>query len=252
MLRLNIYDGNNFVRRIASTDMSGRPIRTAFNELAYSPEPVVVVWDGPNGLAKRREIYPEYKAHREPAADGVYESMELLRNLLQCTKAIQVRVPGYEADDVIATLVRRYKPDLSIFLHSNDADFAALGVPMAREEFKIPPRWVRLYKACVGDRSDNIPGIKGFGQKTWDSLDDEGRSQLENLLASNSNDRETIPVLPKAVRNWLSDRDNLKLARTFYRIVGFLDVPFDLIDQHTVVGTPCVEKAVEVLQEYDL
>lgn len=245
---LHIIDGNNWVRRRLETSTTGHPIRECYNEIQFAPQEriQVVVWDGPHAKSPRQALYPEYKANREPAAESVYASLQLLSKLLKISRAIQIKVPKFEADDVIAHLALQYPGS---WVHSNDADFAALpNTKLDREEFKIEPRWVRLYKATVGDPSDNIPGIKGFGQVSWQNCNKE---HLERLIAHGDVPPWEDMGLSKAVLNWLKP-ENIEQVRIYYRIVGFLPVPQELIDKHTEVGVANPQAAHNIMQEYEL
>jgi len=79
-----------------------------------------------------------------------------------------IRVKGWEADDVIATLVRS-EPNEQFIIESTDVDFMQLpNVRIAREKpAPVEPQYMRLYKTLVGDPSDNIGGLKGFGKGAW-------------------------------------------------------------------------------------
>ena len=249
---IRLFDGNNVFRRLTEQDLSGLPVRTFYQQVQTSQQVPVVVWDGKNALSARRKIYPEYKAQREPAADSLYQSMDLLKCLLKLSRAIQVEVSGYEADDVLAHLARKYPV---AHLHSNDRDLHALGVPTDGEPPKIDPRWIQLYKATVGDPSDNIPGIKGFGKGTWAKLSDEDCLCLEKLLIhepKNIDDYLTGLPLSKATYNWLIHEVNVHKAHIYWRVVNFLEVSEEEILDNMVPGASDEAKAMEIMQEYEV
>lgn len=217
-MTIQIYDGNNFFRRIL--EVGGDP-RSIFNDFVGAvDEKRIVVWDGPHALKARRDIYPEYKANRTKPKTDIYVNFDMIREVLKHTYAIQVRVPGFEADDVIAELV---KGEVDVHIHSNDRDFLALGVPCDATPIPgVAAEDIRLYKTMVGDSSDNIPGCKGFGAKAWAEADPEGlRAWLFNGA-----DYE-FPPRAKPVREQLL---------VFWKIVGFL--PVDVKPEHITVGTP--------------
>ena len=249
---IRLYDGNNYTRLRAASDFTGRPISGMYREIDAHTGVSVVVWDGRGALARRRKIYPDYKAQREPGAENIYASMDLLKALLKLSqRAVQIELPGYEADDVIAHLAGRYGNQIE-HLYSNDGDLAALGIPMEREETKIEPHWIRLYKATVGDPADNIPGIKGFGKGTWDTLDDHDRRQLESFLAGETDFDQVVAPLPKRVTSWLLEPANVEQARIYYQVVGFIPIPRETVDAAMTHGVAKPVEAYQILDHYEI
>jgi len=257
---LKIYDGNAHARRQLEADPSGLAIRNLVTDVASDPCASVFVWDGPGGNEKRRKLYPEYKAGRKPAGEDIWAGINLCRELLGHTKAIQITVPGYEGDDVVATLCRMYAPKVdTIRVISTDRDLCALcvlpGVVHSEGSLKnIPPEQVRLYKATKGDPSDSIPGIKGFGDVAWqncnkDALQAWYRSDesLANLGVEEVS--ETFDI-PKGCASWLIDHE--PQARVYYTIVGFIDVPEDELHRGTTVGRPDPAAVAAALKQWML
>lgn len=240
-----IYDMNNHSRRNFER---GQSVSTIYHMINQDPNPVILVWDGPFGNGQRKRLYPEYKGNRKGMVEDMRASQELLRELLKLTRHITILVPEFEADDVIAAIVRTLAPQ-PVHIHSNDMDFAQLpNVTLDRETLPCESQWVRLWKTCVGDPSDAIPGIKGFGKGSWPNLDKPGLQALLNGLGN-------APALDglgftKAQLSWLEDPENLEQVRTFYEIVGFLDVPSDLISKGTTPGKPNPAAANEILRKY--
>ncbi|RIL05412.1 MAG: DNA polymerase I [Proteobacteria bacterium] len=145
------------------------------------PDHVVVVFDAPGGGASRREIFGEYKAHRDAQPEDLSRQIPLVRELVDAHHIPLLEVPGCEADDVIATLVARAPADARITILSTDKDLMQLvtervalldtmkdrryGPAEVEERFGVPPARVLDLRALVGDPSDNIPGVKGIGEK---------------------------------------------------------------------------------------
>lgn len=244
---IRIYDGNNYARRYAEKAHSGDIIRDLYIETYYHPDVVIWVWDGENSLASRREIYPKYKAQRKPGDPGIYASLEFLKKALRLSKAIQIEVPGYEADDVIAKLAIKYRRG-GVHIHSADRDFCQIdGITMdavAPEQ----PEWVRLYKTLVGDPVDNIPGMKGFGEISWAKFPPGDRAAMEAFLKGNR--VPEVLNLPPACYKWFAQSKNQELLRAFYKIIGFLPVPDELVEQHTIVGVPRRDLMEPVFEEF--
>jgi DNA polymerase-1 len=152
----------------------------------YDPRYLAVVFDSGEETDRHR-AFPEYKAHRpEMPADLVTE----LPWIFELTEALGIRVivePGIEADDLIATLARTANAEgIGVTIITGDKDFLQLlsdrvriirpekgtaleeeiGPEYCRERFGLDPAQVIDLLALMGDSSDNIPGVKGIGEKT--------------------------------------------------------------------------------------
>jgi hypothetical protein len=237
---IHIYDGLNVIRRGLHNDPTGMYQHKVVTDMFAVPGPHVWVFDGAGGSAKRREIFPRYKTGRTPYGEDIWATIRLLQELLTYTPAIQVTVPGFEADDVIAALATRWG---DVHIHSNDMDFAQLGVKGDFNTKGIPPEQVRLYKTCVGDPRDTIPGIKGFGAKAWDQAD---KTKLQALIEGG----EDVSCLPKSSQKWFLE--NQQLIKDMWTIIGFLDVPIGLIDANTIQGSTNRAKLNENLSRFHL
>ena len=216
--RILIIDGQNTLYRaffalppLRSAD--GTPTNAAYgfvNMLGKlvreeRPDQVVVVFDA-RGPTFRHERFAEYKAGREAQPEDLSSQMPLARELIDAYRIPILEVPGYEADDVIATLVARAAPDAQILIVSTDRDLMQLvgprvtlldgirdrrfGPAEVKERYGVPPERVLDLRALVGDTSDNIPGVKGIGEKGAAKLIAEW-GDLDNLLAHVS---EVMPL----------------------------------------------------------
>jgi len=154
---------------------------------APSDRSVIVTIDkGGDRETFRSEIYPDYKAHRPPPPPDLFPQVDRCLSLLTAVGVPVIGEPGFEADDVIATLVTRLtaeRPDLRIRIVSKDKDLKQLLVQGRVElydihtdaiidqatlkgETGIDPPQVAEMLALMGDSSDNIPGVEGIGPKT--------------------------------------------------------------------------------------
>ena len=210
--------------------------------------PELVAWVNDSGSSFRDEIYPAYKATRQKLDDELQEdfnrSVERIRELLSAWRVPLVTLDGYEADDVIGTLAARgSEAGLQVVIVSGDKDFYQLigpGVRLlnpgrggpagveehwvdesnANERLGVPPNRVIDYLALVGDASDNIPGVKGVGDKTARKLIEQF-GDLDAILEHASE------VSGKRAREALaSDADNARLSRNLVTIR--LELPIDL------------------------
>ncbi|HEU5465561.1 MAG TPA: DNA polymerase I [Gemmatimonadales bacterium] len=157
-------------------------------------QPGYLGWINDRGVSFRERLYPAYKATRQKLTAELQQdfdrSVERIAQLLEAFRVPLVTVEGFEADDVIGTLAAKATDQgvLSVIV-SGDKDFYQLIGPKvallnpgrsgpagveeqwvdesnASERLGVPPRQVIDYLALVGDSSDNVPGVKGIGEKT--------------------------------------------------------------------------------------
>lgn len=239
-----IYDGHNWLRRRLER---GSTMRLCLAELRGQPG--TIVFDGFGAKKVRKALYPEYKARRNTPDPGFFKQLEYFESLCRFAPVAKIRVPGWEADDVIATLIRR-EPNADFHVETTDVDFLQLPRTVISHEkvVTIPQKWIRLYKTLVGDPSDNIKGVKGFGKKGWDSLTDEQRTILQDYITGDIHIETDFPMIsPKFNAAFLNDIQQL---RVYWKIVGLFDVPWDEIIKHTTFGTDDFEGMDAELNKY--
>lgn len=228
----NLIDGNNWVRVIF--EKTSDALRQLATEAYFCAEPTIWIWDGKNSRQKRREIYPGYKDGRKPADDSFWQTVNLLKDCLRHTAVPQLSVDGYEADDVIATLIKA-SPDKYFKITSTDKDFAALEGPkvkLIRPGFEgVPADKVRLFKSLVGDKSDNIPGVPGLGEATFAKLDQESwiKAMGTGVLTIECQIGLSDKLWAKAQASW-------PLLQTYWKVIDFLEVPAAEIGAGLSVG----------------
>jgi DNA polymerase-1 len=203
--------------------------------LAKQHQPEFVAWVHDAGTSFRHERFPEYKATREKLNAELQQdfdqSVRRVEALLTAFRVPLVAVDGYEADDVIATLAERAAAaGLDVVIVSGDKDFYQLvgprvsllnpgrGGPAAVEEqfvtpanaterLGVPPEQTVDFLSLVGDTADNVPGVRGVGEKTAVKLLQE-YGTLDGILAHAGD------VTAKRVREALeSDADRARLSR---------------------------------------
>ena len=156
------------------------------------PDYIVAAYDLPQPTL-RHEAFPEYKGTRKAIDDALIAQLERSKDLLEAFSIPIYSKPGYEADDILGTIVEKMKgdPALDIVIVSGDMDTLQLvsgenvrvytlkkGIKDTiiydedgvRERFLFAPELLPDYKGLRGDPSDNIPGIKGIGEKTATDL----------------------------------------------------------------------------------
>lgn len=162
-----------------------------------SPDHVVVVFDAPGGSFRER-LFPAYKATREAQPEDLSAQIPLAHEVAGAYRIPVLQVSGVEADDVIATLVAKAPEGLRVTIVSTDKDLMQLvsdrvtlldtmkdrryGPAEVEERFGVPPERVLDVRALAGDPSDNIPGVKGIGEKGASQLIRQWGS-VESLLA---------------------------------------------------------------------
>ncbi len=128
----------------------------------------------------RQEKYPEYKAHRQAMPDDLVAQINMIKAIIEAYNIPIVALEGHEADDVMATLAKRFGREAIVTLVTEDKDMGQLvggqvQIYSARQEkfihaedvklkFGVTPAQIIDYIALAGDSSDNIPGVKGIGE----------------------------------------------------------------------------------------
>jgi DNA polymerase-1 len=163
------------------------------------PRHLALVFDA-KGPTFRHDLYKEYKAHRPPMPEALVAQLPYIKKIIDALNLPSLVHEGYEADDLICTLVRRAREEgYQVEIISGDKDLLPLvadGVdmwdpmkevrydpPAIREKFGLEPGELVEVRALAGDASDNIPGVPGIGEKTALKLIARYHS-LENLLAN--------------------------------------------------------------------
>ncbi|MFW2388141.1 MAG: DNA polymerase I, partial [Polyangiales bacterium] len=146
------------------------------------PGHLVVAMDS-RGKSFRKEMYEPYKANRPPAPPDLHQQMVRVREIAEAWGMQPIEAPGFEADDIIATLVAQARDKgLRVVIVSADKDLLQLvgsdvsmydtmrdkvfGPEETREKLGVEPEQVRDLLALMGDSSDNVPGVPSVGQKT--------------------------------------------------------------------------------------
>lgn len=245
---INLYDGNNVMRRAMERHQlpQARPmtIRQRFEASFLQPEGGDIwVWDGYNHNARRRDIYPNYKANRPPIAEDIFAQIKLWKEVLGHTPAAQIEVSGWEADDVIGTMAQKFaRRGIPVNIHTNDMDYGQLlrlnNVKLVGVDMKgIDPRWIALYKAVVGDKSDSIDGIPNFGHKRWEAMRDHW-PQMERAIRAGSVEGLTGLPFTKGVIAWLQSDGNIELLQNMLLVTHMHTVPDDELEGGTKLGKP--------------
>ena len=179
----------------------------------HGPDYLAVVFDRPREETFRREIYPEYKANRDAMPDDLVPQIPYIKKVVEALNLRTLETPGFEADDLIATLAKRYAAEgIQVTVVTGDKDLMQIvddrielldtmkdkrsGRQEVLARFGVLPELVPDVLGLAGDTSDNIPGVPGIGEKTaaeliqkFDSLEGvfkwrslvNGKKRRENL-----------------------------------------------------------------------
>lgn len=227
----------------------------------YKPSYMAIVFDA-KGKTKRHLIFEKYKATRPPMPNELVLSLKRIREITESLNLKIYEVPGYEADDVIGTLVNKAKKrGWKILILSSDKDLLQIvdedvwildtrpkedilyTKEKVIEKFGIEPKKIPDYLALIGDSIDNIPGISGIGEKTaveivnkFKDIDDliENYNKIENLR------------LRKLIEENI---ENIKMAKELTKLDTDIEIEFD--EEKLKIKEPDYEKLFKILKELE-
>jgi DNA polymerase-1 len=227
-------------------------------EREQRPTHLCVVFDAP-GENFRYELYPAYKAHRTPMPPELASQIAMVHTVIEAFGLTELQVPGYEADDIIATLAKvAVAAGMEVVICSSDKDLQQLcsaevnildtmrnrrlGPPEVQEKFGVPPELVGDVLALMGDSIDNVPGVDGIGPKTAAELINKFGS-LEELLA------RAGEVKGKRGEALVAARDTVRLSRELVRLRDDAALPKTLEQLHRV--EPDRERLLALFRELE-
>jgi DNA polymerase-1 len=202
------------------------------------PDYLVMVLDADERKLLRRQIYPNYKAHRDPPPEDLAPQEDRIISVLAAAGVPMLRREGFEADDIIATLVKRLaSQELDIFVVSRDKDLDQLlrdGVslydPMKDEVitadglFELKgwrPEQAVEAQILTGDSVDNVPGVPGIGPKTAAKL-------LQQYATAAGVVAHADELTPKQRENVLAFAPHMDLTRELVTLRTDVPIDFDL------------------------
>lgn len=226
------------------------------------PEYLAVIFDTKEPTFRHKK-FKEYKATRQKMPEEMAVQYPRIVELVEALNIPLIEKAGYEADDIIATLAKQAeKQGIETYLVTSDKDFLQLLSPLVKrynirpgkdveilddktlfEQFELKPEQVVDYLALVGDSSDNIPGVKGVGEKTAKDLIKEF-SSLDNLYKN----LDRIPK--KSLQEKLkTDKDHAYLSRELVTIDT--DVPVRLDLEQMKLKEINVPKVIRLFEELE-
>ena len=233
----------------------------------YGVRPTVVAWDA--GTSGRTELFADYKSTRRSRPDLLKTQWPAMEPLVEAFGYRNVKIEGYEADDVIASIAERAlhaEPPVPVMIVTGDRDVFQLidedghvkvmatsrGITDTKiydrqavlDRYGIPPELIPDFYGLKGDTSDNIPGVPGIGDKTASELIQRYGS-LEGVLA---HIREISG--PKRKQNLLDHAENARVSKSLATIQRDVALEIDITAE--AAHEPDRSRVREVFREYEL
>lgn len=259
MKKVILVDGNNLLfRSYFATSYTGNIMRNSkgfptnaiygfinmINKIISEEKPEYMMIAFDKGKTFRHEKYKDYKGGRNETPDDLKAQFPVAKKICEAMGIHYFEIDNYEADDIIGTFAKKVEenPEFNATIISSDKDLLQLisdevdvkllkqtgFIRMNREAFKetygVEPIGMIDLKALMGDASDNIPGVKGIGEKTAIALLSEYQT-LDNLYA------HIDEVKGKTKEKLLLDKENAYMSKdiaTIYREVP-IDTDFEKI-----------------------
>lgn len=233
-----------------------RSIYKLINE--FSPDYFIAVFDGPDNKKSRTEIYSEYKSHRQGMPEDLVPQLMRALEFCQVAGIPYLSISGVEADDTIGSITKwMEKRGVDVFVCSGDKDLCQLvsdkvfvvnpakdnliiDRKKVKELFDVHPEQIVDYLAIMGDASDNIPGLEGFGPKTAAALLGEFgtlEAILENPDKLSGKKKETV----------INGKEIALMSKRLATIHTNIEFPHEETFFH--IKTPDIEKVKEFYQE---
>ncbi|NLV90722.1 MAG: DNA polymerase I [Tenericutes bacterium] len=252
MKKIILIDGNNLLfRSYYATAYSGGIMKNSkgfptnalygftnmINKIINEEKPDYMLVALDKGKTFRHDSYGDYKAGRQETPNELITQIEYSKQLLDAMGISWKEAPGYEADDIIGTLSQNVDEDKEVLIISSDRDllqlinkkvkvkllkskdYLLLDESNFKQEFGIEPNKVIDLKGLQGDSSDNIPGVKGIGEKTALKLLNEYKS-IENIYVNIEN------IKGKLKDTLMENKDNAFMSKQLATI--YKEVPLDI------------------------
>lgn len=229
------------------------------------PDYIVVAFDTKEKTF-RHEKFPDYKANRQLIPDDMIYQLDYIKNILEAMDIKIITAPGFEADDIIGTLANQFKQkNVNSYLVTPDKDFLQLienGIyvykPLKKsvedaeiydskkvqQEYEITPEQFIDFLALTGDPTDNIPGVKGIGEKTAIELIKQYGS-LDNIYSN-------LDKISKASlkQKLIEGKELAYLSRELVTIKK--NIPLNVNLEELKISSPDISKLERLLNELEI
>ncbi len=220
---------------------------------------IAVVFDSP-GPTLRQQEFAEYKAGRKPMPDDLHQQIPLIKDLLAHYKAPVFGISGYEADDIIATLASRAATEgHTVNIITSDKDLKQLLADSVRiidsrtqkiltrrqfiDDYGFEPERFTDYQALTGDSTDNIPGVKGIGDKTARKLIAE-YGTLDGVY------EHLEEIKPRWRKLLETDKENAYLTKKLATLDR--DAPVDTEIESLKIQAPDTERLLDTFKQFGI
>lgn len=204
----------------------------------YEPNNLVIAFDS-KGKKMRHDLFEDYKANRKPMPDDLVTQLDYIKKFVDVLDIKRLEIEGFEADDIIGSIAKKYSDEYSINIYTPDKDLLQLlkenvnvikvgrkkdkkyNKKIFKDKYSFDVSKFKDYLALTGDKSDNIPGVKGIGPKTAKNLlnkYDFVKNIIDNL------DDITNKRAKNALKGSIAD---LKLSYELVEIKKDLDLNID-------------------------
>ncbi|GBQ07615.1 DNA polymerase I [Saccharibacter floricola] len=252
---LVLVDGSGFIFRAfyaipAMSSPDGVPVNAVYgftNMLSrllkdHEGQPIAVIFDAARKTF-RNDIYPDYKAHRPPPPEDLRPQFDLIRKATEAFGVPAIELPGWEADDLLATYARlTVEQGGTCTIISSDKDLMQLvrpgvmlkdplkqkpiGEAEVEKKFGVSPAQVVDVQALMGDATDNVPGVPGIGPK--------GAAQLVQEYGSLEAILDAAPSMKKSKRreNLIEYADLARISKQLVLLADQVAVPRPVEELH--------------------
>ena len=233
----------------------------------YDVEKIIITWDV-SKKTFRNEIYQDYKANRSSSPDNFKIQIKELQNLLSKFNLPQLSMEGFEADDVLGSLSHYFnKKNNKVTIVTGDRDsfqlissktkimYTKRGISdveiydrkVFEDKYQISTNQYVEYLALKGDKSDNIPGLPGVGEKTAISLLQKYKN-ISNIYKNLEN------LTPKLKSNFIENKEVLLMSKDLAKIKTDLDlqVPTTKLSETVFHDIDILEQSRDDIVKYEL
>ena len=274
MGKLYLFDGSSYVYRAYYAlpplkTKDGFPTGAIYGFLRMllaflkekKPAYAGIVFDAPKKTF-RNTLFKEYKAQRRPTPDDLKRQIPVIKEVVKLLGIPVLEVEGYEADDVIATLAKRFSDKgWEVVIYTPDKDMAQLlslkGVKIVnpltgeeitpekvKEKFGVEPYQIPSYLALVGDKVDNIPGVEGIGAKR--------AVEILSVYPTVGEILENWENLKPSVKKYLSKVGKEELKKWLQLVELKTDVPLKVEGKDLKIRKMDFEKLKKRLEELEM
>ncbi|GER92837.1 hypothetical protein A45J_0565 [hot springs metagenome] len=271
-MNLYLIDGNSYFYRAfhairGLTNSKGFPTNAIYGFTTMilkiirekKPDAIAIAFDSPVPT-KRHKIYEEYKAQRPETPNDLIIQIPYIKKIIEAFNISSFEMPGHEADDIICTIAKKAaSQNINVFILSGDKDMMQIvgnGIkiydPMkdliidedyVKERFGVPPKRLPEIMAITGDAIDNIPGVKGIGEKTARELLSKTDS-LDELLD------HPEKIENERIRKMIIDNiENIKISKTLATIDTDIEVDINLQDM--IIKEPDWPSLLHMFTEFE-